>query len=291
MPTTSEQSLDLLALAIACYAFFKLGFRSDPPMQSLLSLSILGHQATAIAVFFLMPVAFLARKGTRFHRALGRLLLHLSIVLLAFALLTLANPGFLAYWAENVARHNWTRFLSVFGLGRGFLVWVATFYGYFYFSALRVWPRWQSRHAVRRLGPGSLLDYALTALALGIGGYYGVVAAVQMIVSSDNYPRLVPMSLALLGFAVFDLVTYVRPIRSFTTAALTHGVRLYMAWWMLLVGMLIRRKEEVTAGVSTMTAFVGTGTVWVLLVGLFLYWRWQVSRGPAGVVPAHPQGG
>jgi hypothetical protein len=136
-----------------------------------------------------------------------------------------------------------------------------------------------ARHADARFSAGNLFDYALTALALGMDGYYGAIAGIQAIVSSYGYPRLVPRSLALLGFGVWDLVTYVHPIRSFETAALTHGIRLYMAWWMLIVEILIRHTQDVATGSSHAGEFAVTGAILAVLVGLIVYWERQLSGG------------
>jgi hypothetical protein len=249
-------------------------------MTALMDATILVHRLSAIAAFALMPVSFLLPKGTRFHKLYGRLLLGVSLLVVGFSLLTLVNPAFLPYWADDVARHHWQSFLAIFGLGRGFLIWVATYYAYFFFSALRVWPRWRAAHIAGHPGAAGLPDYALTAVALGIGGYYGAIAAVWA-VSSYGYPRLVVMSVALLGFGLFDLGTYLRPIRSFRTAALTHGVRLYMAWLMLLVGVAIRYTENAAPGSHNLLELTTSALTLALLAGLLLHWRRQLPAAPS----------
>lgn len=103
-----------------------------------------------------------------------------------------------------------------------------------------------AHHAGKRTS--NWFDYCLTALAFSVGCYYGTISVIEAITSSYSYPRLLPMSLAFVGFGLWDLVTYFRPIDSFRVAAITHGCRLFAAWWMLIVGMLIRQGQHVAAG-------------------------------------------
>ena len=244
-------------------------------MEFLMNITIKIHQYSAIMACILMPVLFLARKGTPFHISVGRLIGAISIVLVGSAILTVINPPFEQYWANDITIHEWRYFLSIFGLGTAFLWWVAAVYGYAFFSALRVWPRLKAQRAGSR--SSNWLDYFLTAIALTIGSYYGTISVIQAVTSESVYPRLLPISIVFVGLGLWDLVTYFRPISSFRVAALTHGSRLFVAWWMLIVGVLIRQRQHVAANDGGVSEYTVNSLLLVVFLALLFYWNRQVS--------------
>lgn len=235
------------------------------------------HQACAIASFVMLPVLFIAKKGTPFHKKTGKVLLVVSVALVVFAILTVVNPPFLAYWADDIRRNGWQRFLSIFGLGTAFLWWFAALYSYFFFSALRVWPRFRAARAGRR--SSNWFDYLLTAIALTVSAYYWGIAVYYAIVS-PGFPRLLPLSTAMVGFGLWDLVTYFRPVTSFRVAALTHGSRMYIAWWMLMIGVLIRQGGLSMRANGGRAGYEITAAILVAMAILLFHWNRQISAPP-----------
>ena len=126
-----------------------------------------------------------------------------------------------------------------------------------------------------------VIDYALTAIAFGFGGYYGFISVYQAIDSSYAYLRLLPMSVALFTFAVWDVLTYLRPTQRWNVSYFSHRLRMYMAWWMLLVGLLIRQSSDYISERQNIAGEYGTKVLVFLVLGaLCLYWRRGLEPTP-----------
>ncbi len=80
------------------------------------------------------------------------------------------------------------------------------------------------------------------------------------------------MSIAMLAFAIVDVASYRRPRRTFRSAYLEHGSRMYFAWWMLLMGPIIRSHHW-----DGLTSLLSTVLVLGAYAGLRVHWQRQLA--------------
>lgn len=244
-------------------------------MEGLLEVSIWVHAGLALAGIVLWPILFVARKGTPFHLAFGKAMVLLGTVVLVAAAAIFFNPEYTDRLQEDIARYGWRTNVS-----KTLFVWIWGYYFYFLYAGLRIWLRWRDGTLSR--GP---IDYGLTAVALVLGGVGTGLALVTALDPPFDYPRLLPMSLAMLVFGLLDLRSYRHPATDFRTAYLAHGSRMYFGWWMLLMGPVLRSPDWGNTLSFASTAFV--------LVGyLVLRWWWlrqlATSEAREERSPRHP---
>lgn len=216
-----------------------------------------------------MPVLFVAGKGTRFHILSGRIEIALASAILVAAVCIVFNPAYDARLGRDIAHYGWSQHVS-----KLLFVWIWGYFFYFFSSALRIWSRWHNGPPMTR-GP---VDFGLTAVALALGGAGAVIAVLRLVNGPMDWPRLVPMSAALLVFGILDIKGYVRPSGHFEDAYLAHGSRLYFAWWMLLMGPLLR--SHFWGGASSLSSSI-------LVIGLYVALRsfWLRQLRIAGSAP------
>lgn len=244
-------------------------------MEGLLDVTIWVHVGLGLTGFVLWPILFVARKGTPFHVAFGKAMVLLGTVVLVTAIAILFNPAYTERFEEDIVRYGWRTDVS-----KTLFVWIWGYYLYFLYSGWRIWLRWRAGTLSR--GP---IDYGLTAVALLLGGVGTVLGLVSAAEPPLDYPRLLPMSLAMLVFGLLDLRSYRRPATEFRSAYVAHGSRLYFGWWMLLVAPLLRSPDWGTA-----LSFASTALVLVGYVGLRWWWLRQLSTAEAREErgPRHP---
>lgn len=200
-------------------------------MELFLNVSIAVHLTAALLGLVTIPVLFFARKGTRFHIALGRIEIGVGTVVLAGAACIIFNPAYSARLQLDIAHYGWSTHVS-----KLLFAWIWGYFAYFFYSGLRIWYRKRGRGPMTH----GICDYALSAVALALGGAGTLIALLHLVKGPLDWPRLVPMSAAMVVFAIGDIVSYARPPTTFRAAYLAHGSRMYFAWWMLLMGPLLR---------------------------------------------------
>lgn len=203
-------------------------------MKTALDISIWVHAGLALAGIVLWPVLFVLKKGTRFHVAYGKAMVGLGAVVLLAAAAIFFNPDYTQRLQHDIVHYGWRT-----NVHKVLFAWIWGYFFYFLCTGVRIWLRRRDGATLSR-GP---VDYALTAIGLGLGGAGTALSLVQALHPPLDWPRLGPMSVAMLVFAIFDLHSYRHPEMSFRTAYLAHGSRMYFGWWMLVMGPILRSPD------------------------------------------------
>jgi hypothetical protein len=246
-----------------------------------LEIAIWTHIALgAIAAFVLCPLAVFAKKGSKWHRKVGRLYVGNVILICLSGIAVLVGPAFLDdYWKQESAAKGFGEIFHASDKPTMFFLFLLVMFTYMSLSAIRLWSR-IGYGAADRISSNAL-DWLLAAV-MGAFSVGFLIIGIEDLISHIKFATtFLGGGLLMLCFVAFDVYTFVaKPaVKRFPWWVL-HMTKLFYAWAGLLDAFWLRLRVFVLP-IDMQQPLIGIGTpLWIGMtaLGFVLYRKSMADR-------------
>lgn len=223
-----------------------------------------------LATFIVIPINLLNKKGSKFHKIIGKISIYLVLSIVISGLLMLINPIFNDKFALSINKHHWNSFFKAAYYGPLFFIWLDIISIYMVGSSIRVWSR---VNAIRRgLKSYNFLDIFLATI-MALSSIFFIYVGIY------DYKNHITFAYAFILLGSLLLIISIGNLFTFRKSAnkillnwgwLAHGFKMLFFWHGLITAFLIR--ENVENSVETLHPFTSFGLRILTMFVFVIYW-------------------
>lgn len=229
-----------------------------------------------LATFLLFPINLLNRKGSRFHKFIGRATIFSTLTLTIAGLLMLINPLFPNQFAIISKKRHWDSFFAATYYEPAFFIWLDIITLYMVGSGVRIWVRIKAIH--QQMPSYNYLDVCLV-LAMGISSIFFIFVGFSDARSHHPFSNVfIFLGLYLLILSILDLWTFHPSSQGFIVkwGWIIHGYKMLFVWHGLITAYTVRMNIE--SPLDTTHPVISLGTRLVTIIVFFFYWKSKQSN-------------
>lgn len=224
-----------------------------------------------LATFLLFPINLLNRKGSSFHRFIGKATIYSTLVLTGAGLLMLLNPLFPNQFALVSKKHHWESFFAATYYEPAFFIWLDIITLYMVGSGVRIWSRIKSIY--RQQPSYNYLDIFLV-IAMAISSLFFIF--IGFVDAKSHHPFsnvFIILGFYLLLLSILDLWTFRSSCQNFLLkwGWIIHGYKMLFVWHGLITAYSLRM--NVASPIDTTHPILSVSTRLVTIVVFFFYWK------------------
>ncbi len=230
------------------------------------------HIASGFLVTFItIPINLISRKGSSFHKIIGKLSLGLVIALVISSLLMLINPEFPNRFAQVAIKHHWTGFFKNNFYEPLFFLWLDFYALYLIISAIRIWIRIAMVKEHKK--HYNTLDIIFIIVLFVFSIFFIITGAIDLKQHHPFAPILIVEGVKMMLLVILDSITLLQSGKWLLKFGwILHGGKMLFLWHGLITAFIVRfsMKELNKFSILIQTIY--------LLIALTLFFSYYKSR-------------